>query len=44
MREIWFPAIAYVTYTGKGVKIYSINQWTRIINDNNFIGKLDTCM
>ena len=26
---VWFPAITYVTCTGKGVKSYSISQWAK---------------
>ena len=36
-RGVWFPAIAYVTCTGKGVKIYSTNQWSRFTCYNYFI-------
>ena len=27
---VWFPANSIVTCTGKGVNIWSTNQWTRI--------------
>ena len=35
---VWFPAHSNVTCTGKGVKILSTNQLTRIDTYDDFIG------
>ena len=37
-RGVWFPAHSNITCTGKGAKIESTNQWTRISSYDDFIG------